>query len=144
MSAHVLVSGTLFRDPESKIGKSGKPFVKATVRIKDGEGSIFWTLMSFSETAMAELTRMRDGDAIAAQGGFRGEIYSGKEGGEPKVRFTLFADQILALRQARKVKTEQATKSHRKPAPSGQQTAAKSHQRPVVPAEFDDEIPWRA
>lgn len=32
MTAHVLVSGTLFREPEQRISKAGKPFVTATIR----------------------------------------------------------------------------------------------------------------
>src|SRR5215831_21170551 len=38
MSAHVLVSGTLFRAPEERTGKtSGKHFVAATVKVRDGD-----------------------------------------------------------------------------------------------------------
>jgi hypothetical protein len=34
MTAHVLVTGTLFRPPEQRTSKAGKPFVTATVRAK--------------------------------------------------------------------------------------------------------------
>jgi hypothetical protein len=38
MTAHVLVTGTLFRPPEQRTSKAGKPFVTATIRTKDDDG----------------------------------------------------------------------------------------------------------
>jgi hypothetical protein len=37
MMAQVLISGTLFREPEQRASKAGKPFVTATLKAKDGE-----------------------------------------------------------------------------------------------------------
>ena len=38
MTAHVLISGTLFHAPEERTGKtSGKQFVAATIKVRDGE-----------------------------------------------------------------------------------------------------------
>jgi hypothetical protein len=37
MTAHVLVAGQLFREPEQRTSKGGKLFVTATIRAKDGE-----------------------------------------------------------------------------------------------------------
>src|SRR5580704_7125677 len=39
MTAHVLVCGQLFRGPEQRTSKTGKPFVTATIRAKDGEAA---------------------------------------------------------------------------------------------------------
>jgi hypothetical protein len=39
MSAFILIAGTLFRNPERRTSKAGKPYVKATLRAKDGEGT---------------------------------------------------------------------------------------------------------
>ena len=58
MTAHVLVAGTLFRYPEQRTSKAGKPFVTATLRTKDGEASQWWKALAFSETAQAELMRL--------------------------------------------------------------------------------------
>jgi hypothetical protein len=60
MTAHVLVAGTLFREPEQRPSKAGKPFVTATIGAKDGDASQLWVL-AFSETARAELMRLTDG-----------------------------------------------------------------------------------
>ena len=58
MSAHVLISGTLFRAPEERTGKtSGRNFVAATIKVRDGEASQFWRVLAFSDTAQAELLR---------------------------------------------------------------------------------------
>jgi len=43
MTAHVLVCGQLFRGPEQRTSKTGKPFVTATIRAKDGEAAQWWT-----------------------------------------------------------------------------------------------------
>jgi hypothetical protein len=39
MSAFILIAGTLFRNPERRTSKAGKPYVTATLRAKDGEGT---------------------------------------------------------------------------------------------------------
>jgi Single-strand binding protein family len=75
MTAHVLISGTLFRPPEVRTSKAGKPFVTATLKAKDGgpstgsgQASQWWKVLAFSETAQAELMRMADGEAISFKG----------------------------------------------------------------------------
>jgi hypothetical protein len=35
LTAHVLISGVLFREPEQRTSKAGKPFVTTTIRAKD-------------------------------------------------------------------------------------------------------------
>ena len=37
MSAFAIVTGALFRAPEQRTSKAGKPFVTATIRAKDGD-----------------------------------------------------------------------------------------------------------
>jgi hypothetical protein len=59
MTTHVLITGTLFRAPEERTSKAGKPFVMATLKAKDGR-----KLVAFSESIQAELMRLAEGDAI--------------------------------------------------------------------------------
>ncbi len=108
-----LISGTLFRNPECRTSKSGKQFVTATVRLKDGEGSQYVRVVAFSESGQAELLRLRDGDSLSAQGQFKAEIYA-KDGGEPKLSLSIIADQILALRQLPKDRQAKAPVPPRK------------------------------
>lgn len=117
MSAHVLVSGTLFRAPEQKVSKSGKPFVVATIRAKDGEASQWWKIIVFSESAGAELLRLADGDAVSVQGALRVETYT--KDGETRINLTCIADAVMALRQPPKQRSKkeptQDTHSRRVP-----------------------------
>jgi single-stranded DNA-binding protein len=75
MSAHVLVTGALFRQPEQRTSKAGKPFVTAKIRAKDGDSTQWWKVLAFSESAGAELLRLGDGDAVSAQGQLKAELY---------------------------------------------------------------------
>jgi hypothetical protein len=44
VSAHVLLTGSLYRPPEQRISKAGKPFVTATLKAKDGDE---WVVTQF-------------------------------------------------------------------------------------------------
>jgi single-stranded DNA-binding protein len=121
-----LVTGVFFRAPEQRTSKAGKPFVTATIRVKDGDASQFWRITAFSESAQAELMRLGEGDALAVQGSFRAELYQ-PEGGEPKVSLSIIADRVLALRQP--PKERKAPKEREAPYRGGA-------------AAFDDSIPF--
>jgi single-stranded DNA-binding protein len=123
MTVYALVSGSLFRAPEQRTSKAGKPFVTAT--LKDVEEAQWWRVTAFSESAQAELMRLGDGDACSVQGSFKAERYQ-PEGGEARVSLSIVADRVLALRQPpkeRKAKT---------PSDAAHQGGA---------AAFDDSIP---
>jgi single-stranded DNA-binding protein len=122
MSARVLVTGSLFKAPEQRTSKTGKPFVVATIRVKDGEALQWWRVTVFSEGAMAELMRLSDGDAVSAQGAMTAGLYV-KDGGETKITLQLVADQILALRAAPKERKAKA------PDPSPPQDTRSRQQR---------------
>jgi single-stranded DNA-binding protein len=97
MSAHVLVSGAIFRQPEQRTSRAGKPFVTATIKAKDGAAAQFWRVTAFSESAQEEMLRLSDGDAVSAQGSMKAELYR-PDGGEPRLSLSMVADQVLALR----------------------------------------------
>jgi single-stranded DNA-binding protein len=103
MTAHVLITGTLFRAPEQRTSKAGKQFVAATIRVNDGDPSTgswqWWKVLAFSESVQAELMRLTDGDAISVQGKLTAEIYK-PETGEAKLNLTAFADHALRQRRA--------------------------------------------
>lgn len=141
MSAQAMILGVIFRGPERKTGKSGRHYADATARVRDGaEGMHFWRIRSFSESACAELMRLREGDSLSVQGSLQVEIYH--KDGEPRLSFTIVADLILPLRAPRKDRKPVADRKGPSPAQTAQQTLAKSHQRPVSAAEFDDSLPW--
>jgi single-stranded DNA-binding protein len=103
MSAHVLVTGALFRQPEQRTSKAGKPFVTAKIRAKDGDSTQWWKVLAFSESAGAELLRLGDGDAVSAQGQLKAELY--ERDGETRLSLSIIADVVLALRQPAKAKS---------------------------------------
>jgi hypothetical protein len=127
MTVFVLVSGSLFKNPEIKISRSGKSYATASIRTAsaDNTASDFWNLLVFSETVQAELMRLGEGEKLAAQGSLKLEIYNGK------ISRTVFVDHILPLRAAPRSKTKAA-----KPAASQEETTEGG------PAFFSDDIPF--
>jgi single-stranded DNA-binding protein len=93
MSAHILITGALYREPEQRRSKGGKPFVTATIR---DEGQ-FWNVLAFSESVQADLMQLAGGDALSVQGELRAELYR-PENGEPRVNLTIIAESVLPLR----------------------------------------------
>jgi single-stranded DNA-binding protein len=102
MTAHVIVTGTLFRPPEQRTSKAGKPFVTATIRVKDGDDAQWWKVLAFSENIQAELMRLADGDAKSVQGAFKAELY--EKDGEKRLSLSIIADNVLALLQLSKAR----------------------------------------
>ena len=137
MTAHVLITGSLYRAPEQKTAKSGKPFVLATIRAKDGDAAQWWKIVVFSESACAELLRLGDGDAVSAQGALKVETY--ERDGAVKISLTCMADSVLALRPAPK---ERAKKE--KPAEAQRPTPADRLSRHAGGGEdyFGDAVPF--
>ena len=136
MSAFVLITGTLFRAPEQRTSKTGKPFVAATLKVKDGEAVAWWKLLVFSESAGAELMRLSDGDAVSAQGTFKAETYD--KNGETRVGFTLFADRVLPLKPPPRERKPKPTT----PRDSWAAPDRMRDDRPRVDNDLNDSIPF--
>lgn len=109
MTASVLVTGNLFRDPERKVSKLGNEYASATIAEGNGEGRRWWKILAFNDAAV-ELLRLRDGDAVSAQGSFDVSTY--EKDGETRIGFSLKADRILSLRQPK----ERTAKQVQRPA----------------------------
>jgi single-stranded DNA-binding protein len=124
MTAYALVTGTLFRAPEPRASKSGKPFVTATLKAKDGDALQWWRVVAFSEIAQSALQRLGDGDAVTCQGPLKVESY--EKDGETKLSLSLVADHVLALRQA----------------PKPREKSSPSEQPARVNRDFDDPLPY--
>ena len=102
MPSYALVTGNLFKTPETRTSKSGKPFVTATIKTQDGLATQWWQVAAFSEPAQAELMRLRDGEALSVQGPIKIEAY--EKAGERKTSLSIVADSVLALRQPKRAK----------------------------------------
>jgi single-stranded DNA-binding protein len=125
MSSYALVTGTLFRAPEQRCSKAGKPFVTATIKAKAGETAQWWKVLAFSETAQAELMRLTDGDALSVQGELKANTY--EKDRATKLSLSIIANHVLALRQPPKPRSENLSPRER--------SAASDRQ-------FDDPIPY--
>jgi single-stranded DNA-binding protein len=152
MTAHALISGTLFRTPERKTSRNDRPFVQATVKTKDGDVSTFWRIFAFSQSVQEELLKLRDGDALAMSGTMRAEVWT-PEGKDPRVSLTLTADAILPLRREKQPRDKQDADTPSRPAaPADRSTSARrasAHRSPYAPhgahatdAALDDDIPF--
>jgi single-stranded DNA-binding protein len=125
----VLIKGELFRAPEEKTSKGGNLFATATVRVRNGDGSDFWRIAAFSETARAELLRLSAGESVAIQGVLKVSLWS-KDEAEVRVNLECVADHVLALRQPPKER-----KSKEPPARSD---PPRRSSEPLI----DDDIPF--
>jgi single-stranded DNA-binding protein len=133
MSAFIILTGALFRAPEQRTAKTGKPYVTATLKVAADSSADFWSILVFSESAQAELLRLGEGDKVAVQGSFKVELYTARDG-QPKISRTIFAEHVLALRQPpkeRKAKTAEPAKAAHPSAPT------RDRRR-----DFDDSIPF--
>jgi hypothetical protein len=132
VSIHILVSGSLFKNPELKTSKSVKTYATASIRTASADTSAadFWNLLVFSETVQAELMRLGEGDKLSAQGSLKLEIYNGK------ISRTIFVDAILPLR---------APPRERKPKKAAAPEGLPLEHENIMPASaptFDDDIPF--
>jgi hypothetical protein len=132
MSVHILVSGSLFKNPEQRTSKSGKTYATASIRTASADNSAadFWNLLIFSETVAAELMRLSEGDKLAAQGSLKLEIYNGK------ISRTVFVDAILPLRAPPR------ERKPKKPAASEGPPLDRVNVMPASAPPFDEDIPF--
>ena len=74
----VLITGTLHRDPVSRTGKTGAPFVTAQMRWRSGQETAWASVIAFAEDARAELLRLHEDDVLTVQGEARLSTYTAK------------------------------------------------------------------
>jgi single-stranded DNA-binding protein len=152
MTAHVLIQGALFRQPERKTSTNGRPFVQATVKIKDGAASTFWRIFAFSESVQEELLRLSEGDALSVSGPMRAEMWA-PEGKEPRIALSLTADAILPLRREKQPREKRAADTLAKSAvraigssitrrPRGRVSPFAPHGAHPTDSALDDDIPF--
>ena len=117
MTAVALITGALSRAPELRTAKSGKAYATATVKVAADNAVDFWSVLAFSETAQAELMRLGEGDKLSAQGTFKIEPYTARDG-QTRISRTLFADHVLALRQPPRDRKPKAAPANAPPLPA--------------------------
>jgi single-stranded DNA-binding protein len=150
MSVAVLVSGSLFKEPQQRTSQSGKRYVVATIKAAaaDSATSDFWSVLAFGDTAGAELMRLAVGERVTIQGSMKVELYTAASDGKTKISRTVFADHVMALRQPPKERKPKAPPAGSKAADSIVKQSILPDATPEKetaaggPAFFDDEIPF--
>jgi single-stranded DNA-binding protein len=134
MSVHVLVSGSIFREPQQRTSQSGKRYVTTTIKAAaaDSTTSDFWSVLAFGTTAGEELMRLAVGERVAIQGGLKFELYTANDG-TTKISKTIFCDHVLAVSQAPKERKPKTAKSAT-PQDVAEQSASSSF--------YSDDIPF--
>ncbi len=74
MTAFAIVTGVLFKTPEQRTSKTGKPFVTAIIRVRDGEAPVWWKIVAFAEDVRTELARLDEGELLLRARRFQGRI----------------------------------------------------------------------
>lgn len=115
MTSFALITGALFRAPEQKLSKGGKPYAVATIKTRaDDNRSDFWRAIVFSETAIETLMTLSEGEAPSVQGAMKAELYT-PEGKESRVSLSVVADTVQPLRAPRKEKATRGASDDTKP-----------------------------
>jgi len=128
--------GTLARDAESKVSKAGKPYLRFTARIGDGDGVQWVSVLAFDPAAIEAVGKMVAGARVYVEGTLSTDKYTGKDGIE-RLGLTVMSWHCR-LSQIGRNKV-------RKRDDGDQRTAAPSRREPVrqsQPAEFDDQVPF--
>jgi hypothetical protein len=143
MSARSIVSGALFRAPESKTSKAGRPYALATIREGTGELRRWWKAFIFSASAIEEVSRLGDGDPIAVAGEIDAQIYT-PAGSESRINWSVRVDAILSARpKPREAKPKaKVDRPHRAAPPPKSESRAESLPSDRGGRDFDDSIPF--
>ena len=107
-----LIAGTIWRAPETKVSNAGKTFGVASVRVMANDTTIWFRLFTFSETAIAELMSLKDGEGIAASGSLKVEIYD--RGSGPRLSYTLFADRLISAKRQKRERDQERRDARRR------------------------------
>lgn len=97
----VLCSGSLIRDPQQRQGANGPAYVTALMRCPaEDSDPLLISLIAFSDTAVAALLALGQGDALSVAG--RAKLREWQQGEETKHGVSVTADQVLTVYAAGK------------------------------------------
>jgi single-stranded DNA-binding protein len=95
-----LISGRLVKDPQTRIGQSGKPFTTALLRVATGdEEQTLVSVIAFQEQA-EKLGRLKSGDSVSVAGSAK--LTEWVKGGETKHGLSVTASAILSAYDVKK------------------------------------------
>jgi len=131
--------GALGRDAERKVSGAGKPYLRANIRVGDGEGAQWVGVLAFDEQAIAAAEKFVKGARVYVEGRLTLDKWKGQDGAE-RVGFSCMSWHCRLAQIGRN-----------KPQPERKQEAADNRSAPRSAssgAGFNDDIPfapeWRA
>jgi hypothetical protein len=104
MTASALISGRIYRDPERKVSKAGKPFVVAKLREGAGDAAVWWSIIAFADEVREDLLGLKDGDAAAVNGPFT--VTTFERHGEIRLSHSIVAERLITARHSKKGQRE--------------------------------------
>lgn len=147
MAIDALVSGRIYKKPQSRVAGSGKRFVTTVVRAAArNDDALFVSVIAFSTSACDALLALEDGDSVALAGELTPKIYTPRDGSEPRPSIDLVAHRVLSeyhVQRKRKAMTD--TKStERTELRGGSDATEGAHREPREAPEpgLNDEIPF--
>ncbi len=72
--------GALGRDAESKVSKSGKPYLRLNIRVGDGDGAQWVSVMAFDQNAIDAADKLLKGARVYVEGSLSVTEWSGQDG----------------------------------------------------------------
>ena len=90
-----IVSGVLTRQAEERLSKTGKPYLKATIRDGSGDGARWVAAFVFNDAVREAISGMAAGEAIAVAGEIDAEIFT-PEAGPARISWSIKVDGVLS------------------------------------------------
>jgi single-stranded DNA-binding protein len=150
MSAYAMSTGKLHGEPVTRPTRNGGRVTFFKIRVINGAEIEWWDVATFSDTAREELEGVNEGDAVSAVGVLHVEMFEYR--GEQRIKRSLTADRVMALKPQPKKAKPQAEKPPRASSASapeqgpGRSIQSKSwvSQEPIAVGNvpFDDAIPF--
>jgi single-stranded DNA-binding protein len=141
MSVSILISGSIFKEPTQRTGKTGRPYTTCTIKAAaaDNASSDFWSVLAFGDTAGAALMLLAVGERCSIQGSLKLEIYTASDG-QKKISRTIFCDHVLAVRQPPREKKKAAAVGSKAADQIVKESIDGSTDKPA--SFYDEEIPF--
>jgi hypothetical protein len=97
----VLVQGKLVKDPERRTARNGNDYAIAQVSVAMGEESILAQVIAFRDSAVAALTALERGDAVAIAGSAQIGTWTNRDG-ETRASLSITAEIVTTAYHVRR------------------------------------------
>jgi single-stranded DNA-binding protein len=133
MSIEAAFFGTLGKDAEAKTSKTGKPYLRAGVRVGDGEGAQWVNVTAFDEKAIAVVDRFVKGSRVYVEGRLSLDTWTA-EGGEKRTSLSCLSwhCRLAQIGRNRPKRTRH----------SGSERTNNEAAPAQAAGDLNDEIPW--